>query len=137
MRIALTLLSLFFFSFGAAQLDNRISTVEFVQILNNNKAEADYYYQNNWKILREMALQNAYIHSYELLETPFDETGPYHIVLITTYADETQYALREEHFEKLITEKGPLRLLNEKKPEVFRKRVMGKEGVRHWKQSLY
>ena len=133
MRTLLTLLSALFFSCVNAQLDDRISTIEFVQILDNNTAETDYYYQNNWKILREMALKKGYIHSYELLETPFDETGPYHRILITTYSNEKQYALRETHFEELIKEKGPLRLLNAKKPDAFRKREMGKEEVRHWK----
>ena len=134
MKTTIALLSVLFFWGGLqAQHDDRISTIEFVRILDDNTAETDYYYRNNWKLLREKALEKGYIHSYELLETPFDETGPYHRILMTTYANEQQYEQREAHFEELIEEKGPLRLLNEKKPGEFRKRVMGKEGVRHWK----
>lgn len=133
MRTLLTLLSALFFSCVNAQLDDRISTIEFVQILDNNTAETDYYYQNNWKILREMALEEGYIHSYELMETTFDETGPFHRILITTYANKKQYTQREENFEALFAKKGPLQLLNDKTPGEFRKRVMGKEEVRHWK----
>ncbi|MEM9338215.1 MAG: hypothetical protein AAGA66_05765 [Bacteroidota bacterium] len=115
-----------------AQQDDRITTMDFVQILNGNKAEAVYYYQNNWKILREMAVEKAYIHSYQVMETPFSEDAPFHMILVTTYGNRKQYDLREGHFEELINEKGALELMNEKKPGEFRKTLFHKEMVRHW-----
>jgi len=115
-----------------AQTDTKISTIDFVQILNDNKEEALFYYQNNWKILREMAIKKGYIHSFQLLETPLDEEQPFQLMLITTYLNQEQYDLREDHFAELIKEKGELQLMNDKAPGEFRKTLFNKERVRHW-----
>mgnify|MGYP001827120757 FL=1 len=117
-------------SFG--QVDDRISTIEFVEVLNNNKQEALYYFQNNWKVLRDKALKKNYIHSYQLLETPASDEAPFQIILITTYQNNTQYNLREDHFQELIKESGGLKLLNDKKPGEFRKSLFSKDMVKHW-----
>ena len=115
-----------------SQQNDKISTIDFVQILNENKAEATFYYQHNWKVLREMALEKDYIDSYQLLETPYSEEAPFHLMLITTYDSQEQYDLREDHFGELIKEKGELQLMNEKKPGEFRKTLFGKDLVKHW-----
>lgn len=115
------------------QIDDRITTIDFVEILNNNKEEAVYYFKNNWKILRDIAVERNYIESYEILETPWSEDEPFHIMLITTYADRDQYELREDHFGELIKEKGEVNLMNGKKPNEFRNTLFSKETVRHWK----
>jgi hypothetical protein len=127
----LIVLGINFIAYG--QQDDRISTIDYVQILNGNKAEAVYYYQNNWRVLRKMALENDYIDSFQILETPFTEEEPFQLMLITTYANKKQYDLREDHFGELIKEIGALKLLNEKKPGDFRKTLFSKEKVRHWK----
>jgi len=132
MRLILTLFILSFTSLSYGQLDQRISTMDFVQILNNNKKEVTYYYQNNWKVLRDMAIKKGYIESYQVLETPFSEEQPFEIILITTYANKEQYDQREDHFQELIKEKGALDLMNEKKPGDFRKTLLNREMVRHW-----
>jgi hypothetical protein len=49
------------------QSNNKISTIEMVKIKNGNKAEALYYFEHNWKVLREMAVEKGYIDSYQLL----------------------------------------------------------------------
>jgi hypothetical protein len=94
--------------------------------------EATFYYENNWRILRNMAVEKEYIHSYQVLETPTSDDAPFQLMLITTYLNEEQYTLREDHFSELIKEKGELRLMNEKKPGEFRKTLFTKEMVRHW-----
>lgn len=118
-------------SISIGQHDNSISSISFVQILNDHKAEAVFYFQNNWKVLREMAINKNYIQSFQLLKTPFTEDAPFHIMLITTYADKAQYDLREDHFTELIEEKGPLKLMNDKKPNEFRKTLFSKKMVRN------
>jgi hypothetical protein len=128
--ILITLLTICSYSYG--QQDERITTIGFVQILNDNKQEATYYYQNNWLVLRKMAIKKGYIDSFQILETPISESAPFELMLITTYMNEAQHLLREEHFEELIKEKGPLKLLNDKEPGEFRKTLFNKEGVRHW-----
>ncbi|MGI9549792.1 MAG: hypothetical protein ACR2MT_01230 [Aurantibacter sp.] len=115
------------------QQDTKISTMDFVQILDDNKEEAIYYFQNNWKVLRNMAIKKGYIHSYEFLEAPISEGAPFQLVFITTYQNQEQYKLREDHFAELIKEKGKLRLMNDKEPDEFRKSLFTKERVRHWK----
>jgi len=132
MKITVLFIFLSIYSMSLAQHDDRITTVDFVQIVDDNKAEAEFYYQNNWKVLREMALKKDYIHSYQLLETPVSEEAPFHYMLITTYTNKAQYDLREDHFGELIKEKGELKLLNDKKPGDFRKSLFSKEMVRHF-----
>ena len=133
MRAILILIILNTSAISYAQQNDKISTIDFVQILNNNEGEAMFYYQNNWQVLRDMALEKNYIHSYQVLETPFSEGEPFQLMLITTYTNKEQYDLRENHFRELIEEKGKLSLMNEKKPGEFRKTLFNKEMVRHWK----
>lgn len=109
-----------------AQENPKISTMDFVQVLNDNKAEALFYYENNWKALRERALEKGFIHSYQLLETPRSESEPFELLLITTYINQQEYERAEERFEVLIAEKGTLRLKNAKKPGDFRKVLFSK-----------
>ncbi len=112
-------------------LSKRVSTIEFVEIVDNHLEEALYYYKNNWKVLRQKAIENDYILSYQLLQAPATEDSAIQLILITTYANSEQYDKREENFAVLIKERGDLRLLNNKKPGEFRKRVFGKELVKH------
>lgn len=131
-----TVLLFIFFAIStvlSGQNDDRISTIDFVQILNDNKEEAIYYFQNNWALLRNMALEKGYVESFQLLETPLSEREPFQLILITTYLNKEQYDKREDHFAELIAEKGPLKLMNEKQPGDFRKTLFSKEMVRHWK----
>ena len=116
-------------SFG--QNNEQISTMDFVQIVDNNNAEALFYYQNNWMQLRMEAVKRGQIHSYQLLETQASEDAPFHFILMTTYKNTFQFEKREEHFRALIKEQGGLKLLNEKKPAEFRKTLFSKESAIH------
>ena len=134
MRITLAFLFIFVADLSIAQVDERVTTVDFVQILEDNKEEVSYYYRNNWKILREQAIEEGYIHSYEVLEAPRTEDAPpFDLMMITTYPNREQYDLREENFGKLIEARGGRRLLNDKQPGEFRVSVFTKEEVKHWK----
>lgn len=110
-----------------SQENTKISTLDFVQILNNNKKEVLYYYQNNWEILRKKAIKKNYILSYQLLETTPTNEAPFTFILITTYRNKVQFSKREFHFEELIKANGKLKLLNHKKPAEFRKTIFGKD----------
>ena len=114
------------------QVDDRITTIEFVEALNGHVEETRFYYQNNWQVLRKKALDRRYIHSYELLETSYSANSPFHFILKTTYSDQAQFDAREEHFQELIKEKGPILLLNAIEPGDFRKSVFYAEKVSHW-----
>jgi len=118
-----------FGSFG--QADNRITSLDFVQILNDNREEAIYYYQNNWKVLRDWALEEKIISSYEFFQTDSTPDQPFDFVLRTTYPDSALFAAREENFQRLIRRKGESRLKNKLQPSDFRKILFSKELSRH------
>lgn len=122
--------------FSFAQKDKRISTIDFVQIVDGNRAEALFYYEHNWKILRLLAMKQKYISSFEIMETSYSEEAPFQLMLITTYANKEQYEQREEHFQELIKQKGKLELLNDKKPPQFRKNIFHKENVQHLSKGI-
>ena len=117
--------------FSFAQHNEKQSTIDFVEILDNNTEEALFYYKNNWQQLRKKAVEGGYIHSYQMLQTEHTPDAPYHLILITTYANKEQYESREDHFNALIAASGGLKLLNDKKPTAFRKVVGGKDNVKH------
>lgn len=124
------LFALVFVSVGFSQdINSKISTIDFVEILNGNREEAIFYFENNWKVLREMAIEKNQIDSYQLLEVESTSEAPFNLIMITTYKNKQQYDAREEHFQKLIAEKGELKLLNNKTPGEFRRSVYSKETV--------
>lgn len=122
-------MSLFFSAYG--QSSEKISSMDFVQILGNNRAETIYYYENNWKVLREQALEKGYIHSYQLLEVPKGEDLAFELILITTYRDQAQYDMREDNFGVLIDAMEGRKLLNDKQPAEFRNIVFFREDIRY------
>jgi hypothetical protein len=109
---------------GLPAQNHPVSVVEFVKIQNEKTDEALYFYENNWKIYREKAVEKGFIRSFRLLRASSDSLA-YDIVLITEYPDEKSHQNSEENFRSLISAlrpKGPL-LLNELKPADFRKSV--------------
>lgn len=136
MKNLLLFIFLVYSTFTYSQQDERISTLDFVQIINGNIEETHFYYQNNWQKLRETALEMGYIYAYEILETIPNNEAPFHLILVTTYANSNAYEKREDHFGKLIEENGELKLLNGKKPSEFRKTRFSKEMVRHWNTKV-
>jgi len=113
-----------------SQSNERLSSIDFIAVLNNYHAEALYYYQNNWKALREAALKKGYIQSYNFIEIEPSEIAPYNFILITTYANSAQYEGREKHFNELIKASGGLKLLNTKEPKAFRQVVHGQDSAK-------
>ena len=117
----------YFHSFS--QNKHKLSSIDFVEVMNNNHAETLFYYQNNWKALHKSALKKGYIESYNLLEIEPSEATPYHFILITTYGNKEQYDNRENHFQELIKASGGLKLLNDKEPADFRNIIHGQDPV--------
>ena len=107
---------------GKAQTQKTISIYDFVKIKNNHTKEALYFYEQNWKHYRDIALKKKYIVSYRLVSALPDSASDFNLILITEYADSLAYAKSEENFAQIIKEtrpNGPL-LLNEIKPADFR-----------------
>lgn len=114
-----------------SQDEDTVTMIDFVEILNNNADEAKFYYQNNWKQLRIEAVKKGYIKSYQLLEVPYDKAHPFHLMLITTYKNKTQFEQSEANFKILIEASGGLKLLNNKTPKEFRKVIFHKDHIKH------
>ena len=131
MTLRILYLVLLLSAISYSQSNEKITTIETVEILNDNADEAIYYFENNWKKLRETAVKKGYIHSFQLLKTTYSEEAPFHIVLITTFANQEQFDVRETHFTELIKASGGLKLLNEKTPAEFRKSVFAVSGAKH------
>lgn len=132
MKKIILLIALLSFYIGSSQQSTHISMIDYVQILNQNKAETLFYYQNNWQQLRIKALEKDYIESYQLLETIPTVKTPYTFILITTYKNKAQYEASEKNFQELIDASNGLKLLNSKKPSEFRKVVFQNNTVKHW-----
>lgn len=108
--------------FSKAQTQKTISIYDFVKIKNNHTKEALYFYEQNWKYYRDIALKKKYIVSYRLVTALPDSASDFNLILITEYADSLAYAKSEENFAQIIKEtrpNGPI-LLNELKPADFR-----------------
>lgn len=131
MKLKLLLVILLFCCLSYGQSNEKITTIETVEILNGNEEEAVYYFQNNWKQLRIKAVEKGYIHSFQLLKTTFTEDTPFHLMLVTTYANEEQFNNREPHFSELIKASDGLKLLNDKEPSEFRKSVFSVERAKN------
>ena len=99
--LLLILFALSYTSLLGRKKTEKIATLDFVQILDGNKAEALFYYENNWKALREKALKQGKIDSYQILEVDETADAPFHLVLITTYANSKQYYSKEDSFREI------------------------------------
>ena len=131
MKNSLLIFTLCICSLGSAQTNEKVSTLDFVEIVGDNRDEALYYYENNWRRLRETAIEKGYIESFQLLENNGTDTS-FDLVLITNYSSKAQYDQREEHFGELIRARGDVVLLNAKQPDEFRKVVRSEKMVRHF-----
>ncbi len=131
MRIKLLLIVLSFCSICNGQHDERMSLMIFVQVLNDNKEEAIFFYQNNWGAMAELAIEKGLMESHQILETAYSEEEPYHLILIVTFFNEEQYDNREGSYFELLKEIGPEKLMNDKNPDEFRKELYKKRRVKH------
>lgn len=130
MRYILLAGLLFFTGISMGQSPGAITTIDFVKIKNNHLSETIFYYENNWKIHRELALGKGYIKSYWLLKAIPDTAADFDLILLTEYADSAQYKIREENFQKIIKTTrpdGPV-MLNALKPNEFRQNLFSREA---------
>ena len=108
-----------------AQKSKEVILIDFIKMTAGKKAEAMYYYENNWKLYRDAAVKSKIIKSFELVEAKPDSLNNFDLILITVYQDSVQYAKSEENFAPLLKQlrlNGPV-LLNDTKPTDFRKNV--------------
>lgn len=105
-----------------------VLVMDFVKVKNNRYAETMFFYENNWKLYRDIALQKGFITSYRLEKTTADSAAAFDLILITEYRDSSMYHKSEENFRDILATarpNGPL-LLNDLKPADFRQNVFVK-----------
>ena len=129
MKIIISSFLISFTILAYGQKGHEISIVDFVKIIPGKGKEAIYFYENNWKVYRDIALQKGYIKSYRMLLTQADSVGNFDIMLFTGYADSSQLKLSEERFREIIKSINPNgpKLLNELKPAEFRQNIFFKK----------
>lgn len=118
-----------FLSLSAFSQSEVVTVVSIIKVKNEKRAEASFYYENNWKVLRKQALAKGIIHSYEFVEAKANEKADFDFVTITRFEDQAQFEKAEENFGKLIEMRGDMKLLNDLKPEEFREVVFVKFGT--------
>ncbi|MEO1654242.1 MAG: hypothetical protein AAFU64_11905 [Bacteroidota bacterium] len=116
----------------SAQNNPQVTVIEFVEILDEHRAEAFYYYENNWKLLRVKAQARGFIDSFQLVEIPFSPELPAHLMLITNFKNQENFEAGESNFKEVLAEHGEMRLLNEIKPAAFRKNLFHKISIRNY-----
>ena len=112
----------------AAGHSQTVSVMDFVKVEEGRQAEAMYFYEQNWKMYRQLALKKGYITDYRIEKTQGDSAAPFNLILITEYKDSISHAKSEENFSDILKTtrpNGPL-LLNELKPADFRQPVFVK-----------
>ena len=107
----------------------KVMLVDVIRIDRAHKAEATYYFENNWKLFRDEAIKLGVITGYQFYET--DNDGQLEFVLITEFKNEEQYAQVETNFEPILKKlrpNGPV-MLNDIKPASFRETVSTKKAT--------
>lgn len=128
MKILQLIVSLLILQQAAGQQNSSISIIDFVKIKNDKRQETIFYYENNWKRYRDSALDKGMIKSYRIYTTVPDSAAHFDLLLITEFKDSSQYALREENFQKIMGTANPdgPKLMNNRKPAEFRQNLFFK-----------
>ena len=101
------------------------TVIEFVKFKNGNTKQAEYFYENNWKLYREEAKKRNVIASFDMLPADPEAEGKFDLMLITRYRGKEQFDNSEKGFEpilKTLRPNGPA-LLDAVKPDEFRETV--------------
>ena len=125
MRRILFFALLFMVSISYGQTVTPVAVYDFIKIKNGKNKEAMYYYENNWKFYRDIAIKKNIITGYRMVSCQPDSLAGFNLILITEYADSAAYTKSEERFSEIIKglrPNGPL-LLNEIKPADFRENL--------------
>lgn len=116
-------------SSGVFAQQTTVMLVDIMRINREHKAEATYYFENNWKLFREEAIKRGVITGYQFYET--DDDGQLEFVLITEFKDEEQFGNVEANFEPILKQlrpNGPV-MLNDVKPAAFRETISTKKAT--------
>lgn len=106
------------------------TVIEFVKFKNGNRKQAEYFYENNWKLYREEAKKRNVIASFDMLPSDPEAAGSFDLMLITRYRGKEQFDNSEKGFEPILKDlrpNGPA-LLDAVRPDEFRETVFVYRG---------
>ena len=106
-----------------------ISSIDLVRVKNGNLEEALFYYEHNWLVYRQRALERGLINGFDLLLDEQHEGGSL-LMLGTKYKDKKQFEQREENFATVMPSNRQPVLANDKQPADFREIVSYGDFVR-------
>lgn len=86
---------------------NAIRIMDFVKIKPGREIKALYFYENNWKIYREKALEKGYISNYEMVRVKADEAVNFDFILMTEFPDAAALENVELNFQPIMRELRP------------------------------
>lgn len=122
---------IFFSTLSMAQSSHSIILMDIVEVPVARREEAIFYFENNWKLFREVAMEKGLIRSYRMMEVDHEISDHLELILTTEFSNDTQFEQVEENFEpimKAVRPNGPI-LLNEIKPSEFRKLVSTRKAL--------
>lgn len=94
------------FALTSAAQDRKVITVDIVQMKSGYEKEVLYFYENNWKVYRDSALNRGFITGYQLLQQ-FDSSGKNQVMLLTMYKNREMYEKRETLFRPIMSALRP------------------------------
>ncbi|MBX3281225.1 MAG: TlpA family protein disulfide reductase [Acidobacteria bacterium] len=106
------------------------TVIEFVKFKNGNRKQAEYFYENNWKLYREEAKKRNVIASFDMLPSDPEAAGSFDLMLITRYRGKEQFDNSEKGFEPILKDlrpNGPA-LFDAVRPDEFRETVFVYRG---------
>jgi len=92
---------------GSAAEQPYMALVDIVQCRGEYEAECAYYYERNWLVFRQEALERHYISGYRLLRSEADSTGDFTLLLVTEFPDSATFAAVEDNFQPMMRELRP------------------------------
>ncbi|KXJ98651.1 MAG: redoxin domain-containing protein [Acidobacteria bacterium OLB17] len=106
------------------------TVVEFVKFKEGLAKQAEYFYENNWRLYREEAKKRNVIASFDMMKAGPEAGGTFDLILVTRYRGKEQFDNSEKGFEPILKElrpNGPA-LLDGIKPKAFRETVFVYRG---------
>lgn len=82
-------------------------TLDVIECRGEYERECLHFYEQNWEVFREEALERNYISGYQILRTVSDSAGGLTLILVTEYPDSLTFAHVEENFQPLMRELRP------------------------------
>jgi hypothetical protein len=128
--VAIAILWASSFSLNAQSL-NSIWIIDYIKFKPGKEKEALFFYEQNWLAFRQNAIKDGFIESYQLIHIKNQDNPLFDLMLMTEFADSTQFKSMEDNFRVVMSKtrpNGPL-FLNELRPKEFMEFTNSAEAI--------